>query len=108
MGPYILIIHNVNFLSLALEFYLNQLPVVNAHVVFVLYWSLTYLVFSWIYFEAESYFFYFFININSFVAAPGYVGLFCAVFFFHRLISSAVERWKPASSAQTVPLAETA
>lgn len=76
--------HNLNVVFMVTDACLNRLCFASAHLVFVMYYSAAYVVFSWAFFLYNGYFFYFFIDWRQPLALAGYTTLllFMTAFFF--------------------------
>mmetsp|Transcript_67276 Transcript_67276/g.157852 ORF Transcript_67276/g.157852 Transcript_67276/m.157852 type:complete len:298 (+) Transcript_67276:48-941(+) len=76
--------HNLNFIFMLTETFLNRLCITSYHLVFMFYYGGLYVIFSWFFFAAYQFFFYFFIDWRYSFVLIGYTGLLCllAIFFF--------------------------
>jgi len=93
-------VHNLNVVFMIIEALLNRLSFVGQHFVFIVYYGIVYLVFSWFYFLYTGIFFYFFIDWRAFSAPVGYtllLGTLYGSFFIGRQL---VDRLKRSSAAE--------
>ena len=76
--------HNLNFIFMLTETFLNRLCITTYHLVFMFYYGGIYVIFSWFFFAAYNFFFYFFIDWRYSFVLVGYTGLLglLAIFFF--------------------------
>uniref|UniRef100_A0A7S0FBS4 Glycerophosphocholine acyltransferase 1 n=1 Tax=Pyrodinium bahamense TaxID=73915 RepID=A0A7S0FBS4_9DINO len=71
--------HNLNLLFMMTEMLLNRLIFVPAHALFAMYYGITYIVFSWLWFAYAGVFFYFFIDWRRPLVVLGYTVLIALV-----------------------------
>jgi len=67
--------HNLNVVFMGVEMLLNRMSFVSAHVIFSLYYGLTYIVFSMCFCVYTGIIFYPFIDWRHWIVLPGYTGL---------------------------------
>jgi len=83
-------VHNVNIVLIGIEAVVNRLQFERAHFVFVVYYAGAYLVFSWIFYALNGFFFYFFIDWRRPSTLGSYtllLGVLAAFFFFGQWVS---------------------
>jgi hypothetical protein len=66
-----LILHNCNSLFMFVEMYMNNLPMVETHFPFVVFYGLLYVVFAWWWYDRTGVFYYFFLDYNRRIAPFG-------------------------------------
>jgi hypothetical protein len=74
-GPIALLMHNANVLFMGIEFTLNKLHFASNHYVFMLFYGLSYVIFSWIWHSRRGYFYYFFLDYHRKGAVFWHLGL---------------------------------
>lgn len=74
-----LMMHNCNIWYMAFEFIANQLPFVGWHVCFLLFYALSYAVFSWFWHYYKGIYYYFFLDYERPGAIFWYIGLVVGV-----------------------------
>jgi hypothetical protein len=87
--------HNLNLVFMCVECALNSLVFNPSHFVFVLYYGLAYVVFSWIWFCVSGKFYYFFIDWRMPFTPIAYVlliGIIFGAFVFGRRLSDCMKR----------------
>lgn len=60
--PMALVMHNANIFFMAFEFMFNELKFSLYHFLFMLFYGLSYVVFSWVWFHYKGLFYYFFLD----------------------------------------------
>jgi hypothetical protein len=73
--PIALLMHNANIVFMCFEFWINQLPFVFTHIVFMLFYGLAYVSFSWFWFWSRGYYYYFFLDYDRQGAIWWYIAL---------------------------------
>jgi len=75
--------HILNFVFIFIEFSFNHIVIVPAHVVFILYWAFSYMVFAWIYYGQTGIWDYPFMKTQDTMSVVNYSGLLgLHIFYF--------------------------
>jgi hypothetical protein len=77
--PMALIMHNINVLFMAIEFCTNQIHFSYYHFIYMLFYSIAYVVFAWIWNHHKGIFYYFFLDYQRKGAVFWYLGLLLGV-----------------------------
>ncbi|CAK8994271.1 unnamed protein product [Durusdinium trenchii] len=93
--PPALAAHNLNFVFMFIEALVNRLCITTYHLIFIFYYGGLYVIFSWIFFAFQHFFFYFFIDWRYPLVLIGYSGLLCMLTTFFFIGRSIVNCVKP-------------
>lgn len=82
--PMALLMHNANIVFMAWEFMLNELSFSYYHFIFMLFYGISYVIFSWIWYVYRGVFYYFFLDYKRKYALIWYIVLliFITILFF--------------------------
>jgi len=100
--------HNINFVFLVIETYLNRMTVLRAHAPFIVLYGSMYIVFSWFQFWIWSRFWYIFLDwcILGLIIVPCYFALAGALYGAFIAISKCAVRLKKGVDPELLPTEE--